>query len=726
MSQDIPPQRQRLSAFTVFLGSCLLFGVQPMLGRTLLPPFGGTAAVWTVCLAAYQVLLLAGYFYAHVISRRPLRVQRAAHSALLVLGVVWTAAFAFLRPTLKDYMGNSGVPALEVLFCVLVYVGLPYVLLSAGSTLVQAWLARSGDGEKVAGGGTASRGVYKFYAISNIGSFAGLLVYPFVLEPYVSLTAQWLGFAAGLAVYTALLWRMSNAFPTGDGQPTTDEVGSAGVLARNNATLSAPSISSGDARLWFALPALSSFALVATTNRLTLETTPMPLFWVLLLSAFLLSYVVGFSEWGERYLPPLLFAALISCVGAGVAQRLDAATAFEWILLSGVAFLFFGGALLHGWLHASRPGTERLTTFYLGIAAGGATGGVTGSLLPPVLFKTVFEFPLAILLVAAACGVFAQSGGMNQSVRRAVYGLAALAVVCGALCRQTHPEGCEVVTRERNFYGTLRVERKVLKSQFGSEQPIHYFKHGNTMHGVQFRDTGLSQNPTAYFGEHAGGFPILSHPKRQARQPMRVGVVGLGVGVLANYGQKGDVYRFYEINPQVVGIATNPALFSFMSDCQARVEIVEGDARKRLEEERARNEEKFDVLIVDIFSGDSIATHIISAEAFDLYKDRLAEDGIFSIHISNWHIDLFPVCKAVAKRWGTNVVGVVARADEVRGEILSFWSSFSKEPLPPISEKCREVDFAQVKDVPLITDEKGSLLNLIRFFEPPPVKPRVQ
>ena len=681
-------------------------------GAPLLPSFGGTAAVWTVCLAAYQVLLLAGYFYAHVISGRSLRVQRTVHTALLALGVAWTAAFALLRPALKVYMGNSGVPSLEVLFCVLVCVGLPYVLLSAGSTLVQAWLA----GTDASDGADRSdaRAVYRLYAISNLGSFAGLLVYPFLLEPYVSLTAQWWGFSVCLAAYASLLAWMArrSCGSCTSGRSTPSESSSSGLCPMPSSP-----------RLWFALPALSSFALVATTNRLTLETTPMPLFWVLLLSAFLLSYVVGFSERTERRLPFLLFAALISCIGAGAAQRLDAATAFEWILLSGVAFLFFGGALLHGWLHASRPGAERLTTFYLGIAAGGATGGAAGSLLPPLVFKTVFEFPLAILLIAVACWFFAQRGGVNKTIRSTAYGLAALAVACGALCRQTHTQGCAVVTQERNFYGTLRVERKVFKSRFGSEQAVHYFKHGNTMHGVQFRDTGLSQSPTAYFGEHAGGFPIMSHPKRQAHQSMRVGVVGLGIGVLANYGQKGDLYRFYDINPQVIGIATNPALFSFISDCQARVEIVEGDARKRLEDERARNGEKFDVLIVDIFSGDSIAPHMISAEAFDLYKDRLAEGGIFGIHISNWHIDLFPVCKAVAKRWGMNVMGVVARADESRGEILSFWSFFSKAPLPTVPEKSREVDFVRVKDIPLITDEKGSLLNLVRFLEPPPVKP---
>ena len=729
---------------TVFLGSFLLFGVQPMLGRTLLPSFGSSAAVWTVCLAAYQTLLLAGYLYAHVIAKRSYKTQRTVHRVLLALAVVWAAAFCYFRPALKQHIGNSGYPALEVLFCVCLFAGLPYVLLSAGSTLIQSWLAaraavfrKDAETHRIENANDVSssdrcplpsdsRNVYKLYAISNLGSFLGLLAYPFILEPFVSLNAQWWGFTACLLGYTVLLAAVAKETGTGSRQeqsavnkgscqiqePPPQNVTSHGALPL---LLARPFF-------WFILPALSCFALVATTNRLTLETTPIPLFWVLLLSAFLLSYVVGFSDRAERGLLILLFFALVSCVGAGLSLRLDAGTAFEWILLAGTALLFFGGTVLHGWLHAIRPEASRLTGFYLAIAAGGAAGGVVGSLLPPVLFKTAFEFPLAIVLVSSACAFFAQQSYLAKNGQRVATGLSVLAIICVALCRRTHTDGYELVTRARNFYGTLRVEKKVFRSEYGSEQLVHYFKHGNTTHGVQFRDTGLSKIPTAYFGPEAGGFPIMSHPKRSAGQPMRVGIVGLGVGVLAAYGRDGDTYRFYEINPQVIGIAKTPALFSFISDCAAKVEIVEGDARKRLEKERLDGAEKYDVLIIDVFSGDSIAPHLISAEAFDLFKERLAPDGLFGIHISNWHIDLFPVCKAVAKAWGMNVVGVVARADESRAEIISFWSFLSQAPLPPLPEKCLEVDFNRVADMPMTTDEKGSLLRYIRFVTPPPVK----
>ena len=746
--------KRALPAITVFAGSALLFVLQPLLGRTLLPPFGGTAAVWTVCLAAYQALLLAGYLYAHALAKRPPRAQRALHAALLALAAVWAAGFAFLRPALTGAAGGGGAPALEVLLCVLLFAGVPYVLLSAGSSLVQAWVSGHED---EAGERPGARGVYRLYAVSNLGSLLGLLAYPFALEPFVPLAAQWWGFAACLAAYAALVSLAGRRLmPRGPGAPAAAPgaapaaapapAGGAGVPPaaqprppRRHSFLSVPSFQSSIANrcslianspappaplLWLALPALSSFTLVAVTGRLTLETTPMPLFWVLLLSAFLLSWVAGFSGLCARLLAPAFFAALASCVWAGAAQRLDAASAFEWLLLPGVAFLFFGGTFLHGWLYAARPAPELLTRFYLGVAAGGAAGGAAGSLLAPLLFRTVAEFPLAVALVALAGWRFARNAPLGGNARRAACCLAVAAAVCAALCRAPLAAGHRVIARERNFYGTLRVERAVLKSALGSEQAVHYFKHGNTTHGLQFRGSGLSLLPTAYYGEHAGGFPIASHPKRLAGKPLRVGVVGLGVGVLAAHGLEGDTFRFYEINPQVVGIATNPALFSFLADCPASVGIAGGDARKRLEEERARGEEGFDALVVDVFSGDSIAPHMVSAEAFALYRDRLAEGGILGVHVSNWHIDLFPVCKAAAARLGMNVAGVAAQADAARGEMPSMWAFLSDAPLPPPPAKSREVDFSRVRDIVPPADGCGSLLGLIRFIEPPPLKPQ--
>ena len=706
----------KLAFLTIFFGSVLLFGVQPMLGRTLLPSFGGTAAVWTVCLAAYQILLLVGYGYAHLVAGRGRGAQRRLHVGMLVVAALWAYGFAFFRNDLKLHLGNSGLPALEVLGCVLALIGLPYVLLSANSTLLQSWLSGAG------GASLTGRNVYRLYAVSNLGSLLGLLLYPFLLEPFVSLDGQWYGFATGLLVYTVLLVAVAKRTARGNAQPS--EAAARCPTESVNARHPVFNLPEPLTRrwVWFMLPALSSFLLVATTNRLTLETTPMPLFWVLLLSAFLLSYVVGFSAWAERWLMPLLAVAVLSCAGAGAAQRLEAGLAFEWLLLSGVAVLFFGGCFLHGWLHAVRPEVSHLTVYYLAIAAGGAVGGVAASLLPPLLFKTAFEFPLALTLLCGVAVFFVQRSRLSPAAQRNLTALAAMAIICVALCRTTHTEGNSVLLRMRNFYGILRVERKVQRSALGTEVVLHYLKHGNTTHGIQFRDCGMSLNPTAYFGEHAGGYPIVTHPKRLAKQPLRVGVVGLGAGVLASFGQPGDTFRFYEINPQVIQIATNAALFSYISDCQARVEIVLGDARKQLEAELASGEPKFDVLIVDVFSGDSIAPHMISIEAFDTYRDRLAKDGVFGIHISNWHIDLFPLCKGIARRWNSQVAGVVARADETRAEIISFWAFFSAQPLPPFQEKCLTVDFERVKDVALPTDEKGSLLSLMRFLTPPPVK----
>lgn len=699
--------RQRakvLSAGAVFLGSFLLFLLQPMLGRTLLPTFGGSAAVWSICLAAYQMLLLAGYAYAHGLAGCTFRTQRRTHLCLLMFAVVWALAYAALRGTPKGFFGNSPVPALEVLFCVLAFVGLPYVLLAAGSTLVQAWGV-----DEEGTGGSQGRDVYRLYAISNLGSFSGLLIYPFVLEPFVPLTVQWFVFTACLAGYAALMARVAGGIcaPVQPDRPAASERRRAegdGAVPR--------------AWLWFLLPAASAFLLNAVVTHLFTDVTPMPLIWVVMLAAFLLSYTVGFSRAGERRGAWCAVAGL-ALTGAAVARGLWGTGSFYPNAAAGVGVVFGVGVVLHGWLYAERPDVAWLTRYYLAIAAGGAAGGLLASLAAPLVFDRVTEYPLAL---CACVALTAWRAPCPAFALRRVWGRWAAALCCGALwlalaAATARHSQARVLFRGRNFYGSLKVTQTF--ETFGTQGvfPVFYLWCGQTTHGIQVRAPFFKGRGTAYYGQTGGGVALLAHPKYRAGQGMKVGVVGLGAGTLACYGRRGDLYRFYEINPLVVRVATDPQLFTFLPDAPMPIDLVQGDARRMLEKERAAGDPLYDVLVIDAYSGDAVPYHLATREAFALYFDRLEQNGILAVHVSNWHIDLLPLCKAVAAELGVSPYGVVGvKEDSVTSGAI--WVFLTRRPMDyryPAQRTVREVVWSEVRDVAAPTDEKGSLLPLLRM-----------
>jgi hypothetical protein len=698
----------RMSGVAVFLGSSLLFVVQPMLGRTLLPSFGGTAAVWTVCLAAFQTLLLAGYFYAHAISRCSLRVQRSVHILLLAFAVVWVGVFAILRPVLRARVGNSGIPALEVLFCVLIFSGLPYVLLSAGSTLVQTWLARTRS-ERNGTGGT--RSVYRLYAVSNLGSFFGLLAYPFLLEPHVPLTVQWWGFAACLAAYAALLWRMS-----GTAAQPAQSVDPAAPVA---------SASSANAWLWFVLPTLTSFLLNAVTAHLTLDVMPLPLLWVVLLAAFLFSYVVGFSGWLARWNGWVELAA-IACVAvlALTMQRTGGARVYVPNLVGGIGVVAFGATLLHGWLYRLRPSGELLTRYYLANALGGAVGGILASIVAPLIFKEVSEYPLVLvfLIFMMACYRWLEPSddeGFKKVVPRWVY-VPIVPIVLALVVFRTCVEdtkGREIVYRGRSFYGTITVTEVAAATGGGAKGVLREFIHGSTVHGVQARIPGKEKMTTAYFTPDSGGLAITQHPNYKRGLPMRVGLVGMGIGVMLGHCRPCDTYICYEINPQVVNLATNKEVFSFVEHAPGRVDLRMGDARKILEAEVAYKEPLYDVLVIDALTGDNIPAHLSNEEAFKLYFERLAPDGVLAVNISNWHLDLLPLIKAVSDRFDVPAVAFAQSNDFAKLRFSSMWALFMKSPPPDFTfpADARMLPLRQARDFRMPNDERGSFVSLIRL-----------
>lgn len=724
-------------AWTVFLGSFLLFAVQPMMGRMLLPAFGGSAAVWTVCLAAYQILLLAGYAYAHGLSQGSFARQRRIHGILLALSVAWVCGLLAARGWLMSRVGASSEPAMEVLVCVILGIGLPYVLLASGSSLLQAWLARTGAG----------RSVYGLYAVSNLGSLLGLLSYPLVVEPFVSLAWQWTGWTVGLTGYALLVGLAGRGQETGDQETgdrnqetggssdastTTQPLRASAPLRETSPSILHPPSSAVDfpecltrSWLWFALPACSSFLLVAVTNHLSLDVEPVPLMWVFLLGAFLFSYTIGFSGWAHKVLPLWLCLAAMA-LGLQTWHGVKAARGGSFLveMLLGGAVLFLIGVFLHSWLYRIRPHTGRLTAFYLGIAVGGAAGGAAASLLSPVLFRQALEFPVALLFSAVLIAWFTwrlnhrELKGLNEAIL--------LICVAGPLLLGWNlvGQGRGVILRYRNFYGALRVAEVTQNVRYDETCKQHSLMNGETLHGMQVIYPGLSRLGTTYYGALGGGFAVQQHPAYTNRA-LRVGCIGLGAGTMAVYGRTHDVYRFFEINPQVVKVAGNTNLFTYLADCPAQVQLAVGDARKTLALEETRGDPRYDVLIVDAYSGDAIPIHLATAEAFRLYLRRLAPDGILAVHISNWHIDLLPLCKVMGRELDLHLMGLVSDAQPGRLTTTAHWVLMSRTPFPLAGKTipmARQVEWSKVRDIRAPTDETGSLLGLVRFGARPPLE----
>jgi bacterioferritin-associated ferredoxin len=774
-----------LPALTMFLGSFLIFGVQPMLGRTLLPAFGGTAAVWVVCLASFQLLLLVGYFYAHCVGKVKSEKRKvksgALHIALLGLAVVWVVGFAMGRPWLMAHIGGGAYPALEVLLCVLAFVGLPYVLLSANSTLIQAWVSQGLEPQteslnyKSKITNLKSDDVYHLYAISNAGSLVGLLCYPFLVEPFLSLDAQWYGFAGVLAVYAGLLAILARRLEPQNPQKTQNKEDiqhpTLNIEHRTSNKEIAESDSCGschsDAKeigahvlLWLALPATSTFLLNAVTAHLSTDVTPIPLLWVALLAAFLVSYIIGFSKAGEKGVLVWCVVAMIPLAFCAYATGLKGGQGFLMNLIPGLLLVLLGSTFLHSWLYKLRPAQQALTRYYLCLAAGGAIGGLLSGILLPLMTNRILEYPLILIILSFWTLYFVYK---NCPVDFQWLKIASQLVVCAVVLYSfkgyftEEPGVKEVVSRARNFYGCLRVSVTEAKTQFNDIIPGMQLNHGDTMHGLQFKPHYLRDKPTSYYGPLGGGFALLSHPSYTNDTPMRVGLIGLGAGTMACWGRTNDTYRFFEINPKVVDIASNTNYFTYLADSKATVSIGLGDARALIAAETNR----YDVLVIDAYSGDAIPFHLATKEAFRLYLDRLNPGGILAVHISNWHIDLNPLCKAVAKEQWQSAVAVGSEEEKsskveekqptsyscgscysdakrngyssglkLTGVIsapqglctAANWVFISDHELPVKGLAIRETDWTQVRDMVLPTDERGSLISLVRYGHRPPEK----
>ena len=605
----------RLLPVTIFLGAFLLFLLEPLFAKLILPWFGGSAAVWATCLVFFQSALLLGYLYADVTTRRlaPAR-QSILHIALLLVSLL----FLPITPHLSPRLHAGSDPAWRILGLLATSIGLPFLLLSATSPLVQTWYARA----------RSAADPYHLFALSNLASLLALLTFPALIEPRIPSHQQAVLWSALFGVFVALcslaarLARSSS--PLAASSP--------GPLAQTNGP---PSLR--EKVLWLGLSACGSMLLLSITNHLTENVAPIPLLWVLPLALYLLTFTLAFNRRSlySRWLMVRMLAVAFGSLGYAIYDP-----SFTESLQVSVP-VFCGGLFLcclfcHGELAKRRPAASHLTSFYLMISLGGALGAVFVGLLAPRIFSGIYEFPVALFLTAALAAVVLWSEGWMPRV----FWAAATISMAILLARTVHSYKEDTIVVVRNFYGALRVK------QFHDwlKQPYHELYHGKIEHGAQFLNPPKSLLPTTYYGPDSGVGIALN---RFSGAPKRVGVIGLGAGTLAAYGKSGDSFRFYEINPLVLQIAANS--FSYLRDTPAKIDVVTGDARLSL---AAEPPQEFDVLAVDAFSGDAIPVHLLTKEAFSLYLHHLKPGGILAIHTSNTYLDLAPVVQLLANDAG--------------------------------------------------------------------------
>ncbi len=756
-------------ALTTFLGAFLLFQVELVIGKAVLPWFGGAPAVWTTCMLFFQATLLGGYAWAHaLVLRVSPRRQGLLHGALLAacLALVGWHVVAWGSPLLPaPGWKPSGVesPALAILVLLAVTVGLPFLALAATAPLLQSWFSRAFPG----------RSPYRLYALSNLGSLLGLLSYPFAVEPALTLRTQataWsVGFLAfavsgGACALGAARTRLGTGFPVG------------GAAGEGGLSLGERPRAARRA-LWLSLPAAASVMLLAVTNQISQDVAVVPFLWVVPLSLYLFSFVLCFGH--RRFYNRAVFHPAFVAAAFVASLLLYHGTDVPVVeQMAGWSFVLFTCCMVcHGELARMAPAPAYLTAYYLMLAGGGALGGLFVALVAPAVFVGYWELHLGLV----ACGLLvlfslledraswlhagkiwpavgtlgAASAGAGylllphltrgplasqaypllialvaaawltwRSLRwrrgRSLLAAACIGIALMLLSVVLRAHMRAVVARSvavaRGFFGVLEVEE-----EHRGDPKRHAFllRHGRIVHGYQYADPALRRVATAYYGEGSGvALALLHHPRRAeggVGGSLRVGVAGLGIGTVAAYGRSGDLFRFYEINPDVVRLADGGGPFTYLRDTPARVEVVLGDARVSLEREA---DQPFDVLVVDAFSSGSIPVHLLTREAFAVYLRRLAEpDGILAVDVSNRSLDLRPVVRRLAHHFGLAAVEVAVKGSPEGPTWGSLWVLLTRDAdvlsAPGIADPAAKRE-RQESSFPLWSDDYSSLFPLLK------------
>jgi hypothetical protein len=633
---------------TVLSSAFLLFQVQPIVAKQLLPSFGGAPAVWTTCMVFFQVLLLFGYLYAHLLAKISSgRKQVAIHIAVAGIALFFGEVLPQPDPQQIDLVS----PQYQILSLLLGSVGIPYFLLATTGPLLQRWFAIK----------FPTRSPYRLYALSNLGSLTALLSYPVLVEPTWDLQQQ--AFFWKVSFFCFAVFLAAAGLLTVQGRSVQTEQGSS----------SAARIS--DWLLWCLLAALPSALLLATTNQICQDIAVVPFLWVFPLALYLVSFILTFESagWYSRRwcLPTLALAILLTCD-----QEFTGPKAPTLLALSTSLICFFLAALTcHGELIRRKPSTvTQLTSFYLAISVGGALGGIFVGIIAPLIFSAFYELQLTLfLVVATGIGILLhESKGMVLPFSRGGIKVAA-AVVLGlfafGLGKNASRMTSGALEQTRNFFGTLRVSEENPENQ-AQHRRLQY--HGRIVHGFQYQNPPLRSEPNGYYGRESGVGRLLATYNEPT--PYRFGLIGLGIGTLAAYAKPGDHLTFFEINPAVIDQTAR--YFSYVKDSLGATSIILGDARISLELAPPYH---FDVLVLDAFSGDAVPSHLLTIEAFRSYQDHLAEDGVIAIHISNTHLDLKPLLRAVAAELQLAPAQIEVPRDDAIAQLGSSWFFLTRD-----------------------------------------------
>jgi spermidine synthase len=674
-------------AATIFLSAFLLFLVQPIIAKQILPWFGGASSVWTTCLVFFQSALLAGYAYADATTRLGARRQTILHAALLLISL---ATLPILAAEGWKPHGDEA-PIGRILLLLSVTIGLPYFLLSTTTPLLQSWYWRR----------FRSVVPYRLFALSNFASLLALLGFPVLAEPWFDLTQLGHAWSALYAAFVALClytaWRSLQA--SGEGEGTAPST----AAAATHAAKAAPPSAARQA-LWLALSAMGSVMLLAVTNHVTQNIASVPFLWVVPLSLYLLTFILCFDH-PRWYLRWLFFGAALLLVPAMAWQiaSLDLHSAVPLYF----AGLFVACMVCHGELARAKPAPEYLTRFYLMLSLGGAAGAVLVALVAPNVLSGYFE--LNIVLVLLALLLAAQLAGAARWVALLA------AVVTGWFAVSAAVEyGAGKRVMERDFYGVVRTHDREVSG-------VNYraMLHGAIMHGGQLLDPQYRGQPADYFGPTSGYGRLFAALNETRPGPRKVGIIGLGAGVVAAYGRAGDTMTFYEISPKVIEIERRE--FSFLRDSKAANEVILGDGRLSLEKElKSPGPRGYDVLGIDAFAGDSVPMHLVTREAMALYVRHLAPDGVIVFQATNRYIELAPVIRRLAAEQGMEAVLISDWPDSQEG--VGYWMSATDQVLvtrnskllqhPRILEASERI--AERFELPTFTDARHNLFRILK------------
>lgn len=689
-----PGARRWLFTLTIFVGSFLLFLVQPMVARMALPQLGGAPAVWNSAMLVYQALLLGGYAYAHWIGRFAVKQQATVHLVLLAVAALWLpVGLANMAPP------ATGQEALWVPLFLAASIGPVFFVVAAQAPLMQRWFSADGN----------AADPYTLYAASNLGSFSGLLSYPLLVEPMMPLEAQSIGWAVGYGLLAVLVVLAARARWAASGGTTAGQV-----------AVSAPPTAKRIVH-WLLLAAVPSGLMLSTTTHLTTDIFAMPLLWVIPLGLYLLSFVFAFGDWPRTAETIRMIAPPFLLIAGGLSMLSDAGGSLM-VALASLVMLFVVSTALHARLYDLRPETDRLTLFYLVMSAGGALGGLFAALFAPLIFDWVYEHPVlvvaaALLLPLPALIPWAAKFRLHPTTARLiVVGLVALAAAAAfpfagrwdggnlqlAAIGAAVLIGLVVIPWRWAFATTLALimftvggattiakslEGQRTRSYFGvytvrddTQLQRRMLAHGTTLHGLMLTAKGKELTPTTYYSRQSGIGLTLAKAPALFGANASVGIVGLGTGTLACYRQPGQTWDFYEIDQAMVDIAKDSRLFQFVPKCAPDARMLVGDARIELAKQPAA---RYDVLAIDAFSSDAIPLHLLTSEAFGIYTRALKPGGILVVHISNRFFNLEPVLAEEARRRGLATavrLDSPAKAAEEEGATGSTWVAFAADP----------------------------------------------